>query len=153
MKLTVPTWLTLPDPIAARLMARVGFDWLTVELEHAPTSFETAATSFAIMPECAVPSAVMASISPWPSAGIVRPSASKTPGVVPATIRRSARRDAARCAANVSALILSRAPSAVRIVTSSPLYSAPSNPMPQQAALAPGSEPRTTSPSMTIFAL
>ena len=46
---SVGTWLTLPDPIAARLMARVGFDWLTVELEHTPTSFETAAQSFAII--------------------------------------------------------------------------------------------------------
>jgi 4-hydroxy-2-oxoheptanedioate aldolase len=46
---SVGTWLTLPDPIAARLMARVGFDWLTVELEHTPTSFETAAESFAII--------------------------------------------------------------------------------------------------------
>jgi 4-hydroxy-2-oxoheptanedioate aldolase len=46
---SVGTWLTLPDPIAARMMAKVGFDWLTVELEHSPTSFETAATSFAII--------------------------------------------------------------------------------------------------------
>ncbi len=46
---SIGTWLTLSDPIAARFMARVGFDWLTVELEHAPTSFETAATSFAII--------------------------------------------------------------------------------------------------------
>jgi 4-hydroxy-2-oxoheptanedioate aldolase len=46
---SIGTWLTLPDPIAARMMARVGFDWLTVELEHAPTSFESAATSFAII--------------------------------------------------------------------------------------------------------
>lgn len=45
---SVGTWLTLPDPMAARLMARVGFDWLTVELEHSPTSFETAANMFAI---------------------------------------------------------------------------------------------------------
>ena len=44
---SVGTWLTLPDSVAAHLMARVGFDWLTVELEHAPTSFETAANSFA----------------------------------------------------------------------------------------------------------
>ena len=29
---SVGTWLTLPDSIAARLMARAGFDWLTVEL-------------------------------------------------------------------------------------------------------------------------
>jgi 4-hydroxy-2-oxoheptanedioate aldolase len=42
----VGTWLVLPDPFAARLMADVGFDWLTVELEHTPTSFETAALSF-----------------------------------------------------------------------------------------------------------
>src|SRR5215510_11680844 len=46
---SVGTWLTLPDSIAARLMARVGFDWLTVELEHTPVTFETAATSFAII--------------------------------------------------------------------------------------------------------
>ncbi|HUL50979.1 MAG TPA: aldolase/citrate lyase family protein [Candidatus Nitrosotalea sp.] len=43
---SVGTWLTLPDPTAARLMAHVGFDWLTVELEHTPTNFETAAQSF-----------------------------------------------------------------------------------------------------------
>lgn len=46
---SVGTWLTLPDPLAARMMARVGFDWLTVELEHAPASFETAAISFAMI--------------------------------------------------------------------------------------------------------
>ena len=46
---SVGTWLTLPDPMAAQLMARVGFDWLTVELEHTPVSFETAAQSFAII--------------------------------------------------------------------------------------------------------
>lgn len=40
------TWLTLPDPVAARLMAKSGFDWLTVELEHTPVTFETAAQSF-----------------------------------------------------------------------------------------------------------
>lgn len=43
---TVGTWLTLPDATAARLMAHIGFDWLTVELEHTPTNFETAAQSF-----------------------------------------------------------------------------------------------------------
>jgi len=46
---SVGTWLTLPDPMAARLMARVGFDWLTVELEHTPTSLETAAQCLAII--------------------------------------------------------------------------------------------------------
>ncbi len=46
---SVGTWLTLPDSFSAQLMARVGFDWLTVELEHTPTSFETAASCFAII--------------------------------------------------------------------------------------------------------
>ena len=43
------TWLTLPDPVSARLMARVGFDWLTVELEHTPVNLETAAQSFTVI--------------------------------------------------------------------------------------------------------
>ena len=46
---SIGTWLTLPDTIAARLMSRVGFDWLTVELEHTPVNWETAANSFSII--------------------------------------------------------------------------------------------------------
>ena len=46
---SIGTWLTLPDPLAARMMARVGFDWLTVELEHTPINLETAATIFTIL--------------------------------------------------------------------------------------------------------
>src|SRR5439155_15042840 len=45
----VGTWLTLPDPVAAHLMARVGFDWLTVELEHTPGNLETAVQSFTVI--------------------------------------------------------------------------------------------------------
>src|SRR5207245_10595918 len=45
----VGTWLTLPDPVSARLMARVGFDWLTVELEHTPVNLETAVQSFTVI--------------------------------------------------------------------------------------------------------
>ncbi len=46
---SVGTWLTLPDPVAAQLMAGTGFEWLTIELEHTPVTFETAAQSFAIV--------------------------------------------------------------------------------------------------------
>jgi 4-hydroxy-2-oxoheptanedioate aldolase len=46
---TFGTWLTLPDPVAAQLMAKTGFEWLTVEMEHTPITFETAAQSFAIV--------------------------------------------------------------------------------------------------------
>jgi 4-hydroxy-2-oxoheptanedioate aldolase len=45
----IGTWLTLASPTAAHLMAHVGFDWLTVELEHSPTSFETAANCYPII--------------------------------------------------------------------------------------------------------
>jgi 4-hydroxy-2-oxoheptanedioate aldolase len=46
---SIGTWLTLPDPLAAHLMAQTGFDWLTVELEHTPSSLETAAQCFALI--------------------------------------------------------------------------------------------------------
>jgi len=45
----IGTWLTLASTSAAHLMAQVGFDWLTVELEHSPTSMETAANCFAMI--------------------------------------------------------------------------------------------------------
>ncbi len=59
---SVGTWLTLPDTTAAQLMARVGFDWLTVELEHTPVTFETAANSFAII---AASGAIPLARVPW----------------------------------------------------------------------------------------
>lgn len=43
---SIGTWLCLPDPTVARLLASVGFDWLTVELEHAPVNIETAVAAF-----------------------------------------------------------------------------------------------------------
>ena len=46
---SVGTWLNLADPMSARLMARVGFDWLTVEMEHTPVTFEHVATNVALI--------------------------------------------------------------------------------------------------------
>jgi 4-hydroxy-2-oxoheptanedioate aldolase len=46
---SIGTWLTLPSPVSAQLMARTGFDWLTIEMEHTPFSMETAAQCFAII--------------------------------------------------------------------------------------------------------
>ena len=43
---SIGTWLVLPDPISARMMGRVGFDWLTVELEHAPIGIQAATECF-----------------------------------------------------------------------------------------------------------
>lgn len=43
----VGTWLSLCSPLAARFLARTGFPWLTVDVEHSPVNWETAALMFA----------------------------------------------------------------------------------------------------------
>lgn len=44
---TVGTWLSAGDVFLTRLLARVGFPWLTVDLEHSPFDWSHAATLFA----------------------------------------------------------------------------------------------------------
>ena len=44
---SIGTWLSLGDVGAARLMARTGFQWLTVDLEHSPVDWQTASHMFA----------------------------------------------------------------------------------------------------------
>jgi len=52
----VGTWLTLASPFAARFLARSGFPWLTVDIEHSPVDWETAAHMFAVIADAgAVP--------------------------------------------------------------------------------------------------
>src|SRR5437016_4939084 len=41
-KASVGTWLSLGSITAARFMARAGFDWLTVDIEHSLVDWETA---------------------------------------------------------------------------------------------------------------
>lgn len=43
----VGTWLSFGDVFSARLMARVGFPWLTVDIEHSPIDWQTASLMFA----------------------------------------------------------------------------------------------------------
>src|SRR5258705_13128600 len=40
-KPTVGTWLSLGSITAARFMARAGFDWLTIDVEHSLVNVET----------------------------------------------------------------------------------------------------------------
>src|SRR5271156_4643982 len=44
---SVGTWLSLGSITAARFMARVGFSWLTVDIEHSLVDWETATHMFA----------------------------------------------------------------------------------------------------------
>jgi 4-hydroxy-2-oxoheptanedioate aldolase len=45
-KAQVGTWLSLASPFAARFMARSGFHWLTLDIEHSPVDWETAGAIF-----------------------------------------------------------------------------------------------------------
>ncbi len=46
-KPSVGTWLSLGSIVAARFMARAGFHWLTVDIEHSLVGWETASHMFA----------------------------------------------------------------------------------------------------------
>lgn len=46
-KPSLGTWLSLGSITASRFMARAGFDWLTVDIEHTLVSIETATHMFA----------------------------------------------------------------------------------------------------------
>lgn len=53
---TIGTWLSLASILAAERMAQAGFDWLTIDLEHSPTNWETAmAMSAVVAAQGAVP--------------------------------------------------------------------------------------------------
>lgn len=39
---TIGSWLTLPSPAIAEILARAGFDWLVVDLEHSITPIDIA---------------------------------------------------------------------------------------------------------------
>src|SRR5205814_2410406 len=46
-KIAVGTWLSLGSITAARFLARAGFSWLTVDIEHTLVDWETATHMFA----------------------------------------------------------------------------------------------------------
>lgn len=43
---SVGSWLSLCSPVAAEMMARVGWDWLVVDVEHSPVGFDTMVNCF-----------------------------------------------------------------------------------------------------------
>jgi 4-hydroxy-2-oxoheptanedioate aldolase len=46
---SVGTWLSAGDIFLTRLLARVGFPWLTVDIEHSPYDWSHAATLFGVI--------------------------------------------------------------------------------------------------------
>lgn len=41
-KLTIGSWITICDPSVTEIMARVGFDWLTIDMEHSSITTDQA---------------------------------------------------------------------------------------------------------------
>ncbi|HLJ09926.1 MAG TPA: aldolase/citrate lyase family protein [Planctomycetaceae bacterium] len=47
----IGTWLSLGSMYATRVLARVGFSWMTVDMEHSPIGIEQAANLFGVIAE------------------------------------------------------------------------------------------------------
>ncbi|MBS7701269.1 HpcH/HpaI aldolase/citrate lyase family protein [Chelatococcus sp. YT9] len=58
-------WLALGNALSAELVARVGYDWLVIDLEHAPNDLRSAV-------------AQMQAIAPYPVEAVIRPPIGET---------------------------------------------------------------------------
>lgn len=45
-QVTVGSWLSIPSPVVAEIMAQAGFPWLVIDLEHSVIDFETMQSMF-----------------------------------------------------------------------------------------------------------
>ena len=53
-KLTLGSWITLGHPAIAEIMARAGFDWLVVDLEHSVIDLNMASDLIRVIDLCGV---------------------------------------------------------------------------------------------------
>lgn len=53
-ELTVGSWITLAHPAIAEIMAKVGFDWLTIDLEHSVITIREAEELIRVIDLCGV---------------------------------------------------------------------------------------------------
>ena len=51
---SIGTWLTLADPAIAEIMAKAGFDWVVVDLEHSLLDLETTGALVRVIDLCGV---------------------------------------------------------------------------------------------------
>lgn len=54
-QLTIGSWITLAHPGIAEIMARAGFDWLTIDLEHSVITIREAEDLIRVIALCGVP--------------------------------------------------------------------------------------------------
>ncbi len=53
-QVTLGSWITIPHPIVAEIMAKAGFDWLAVDLEHTMTDLGAAGHLLQVIDLCGV---------------------------------------------------------------------------------------------------
>ena len=54
-ELTIGSWITFGDPAVAEIMARAGFDWLTLDMEHGSLSTDQAQQIIRTIELCGIP--------------------------------------------------------------------------------------------------
>ncbi len=54
-KLTIGSWVTLAHPAIAEIMAKAGFDWLVVDLEHSVITIREAEELIRVIELCGIP--------------------------------------------------------------------------------------------------
>ena len=54
-ELTIGSWITFGDPAVAEIMARAGFDWLTLDMEHGSLSSDQAQQIIRTIELCGIP--------------------------------------------------------------------------------------------------
>lgn len=42
LKTSIGSWVTIPHPSVVEILSQAGFDWLTIDMEHTATSYESA---------------------------------------------------------------------------------------------------------------
>jgi len=57
-KLSIGSWITIGHPTVAEIMAKAGFDWLAIDLEHSPISIDQCQELIRVIDLCNVPSFV-----------------------------------------------------------------------------------------------
>ena len=48
-QVTIGSWISIPSPVVAEIMAQAGFPWLVVDMEHSVIDFETMQAMFLAM--------------------------------------------------------------------------------------------------------
>jgi len=52
---TIGSWITIGSPVVAEIMARSGFDWLVVDMEHSAITLDIAQNLIRVIDLCGVP--------------------------------------------------------------------------------------------------